>query len=187
MRGWTKVLLFLSSYAPMFMILYVRGLSPSAATLYGAQGIGVCSGTPLWFSILMIALTVLPFAFLYAVLRITSKAAGTEVSNVTATSRSEETLSYVVTYIIPFLTFEPSSPQDIVSIAILLLTLGSIYVNSSMLYINPTLSLLGYGVYRVDGLGSTTPAMLISKRGSELRNARIYVACITDNIFLEVK
>lgn len=186
MRRWVKVLLFLSSYAPMFAILYVRGLSPDTTVQQGVQSIAIPGRTPLWFSILMIVLIVVPFVFLCVVLRLVSRGTGKEVKNVTAKSRSEETLSYVVTYVIPFLAFRPSNPQDIISMAILLLTLGSIYVNSGLLYVNPTLSLLGYGVYRVDE-GSATSSVLISRSGSELRNAEIRVACISDNIFLEVK
>lgn len=62
---------------------------------------------------------------------------------------SHETLNYILTYLIAFLSLDINSPKTILSIIILLFIIGVIYINSNMLYVNPILQLLGYSIYEL--------------------------------------
>jgi hypothetical protein len=57
-------------------------------------------------------------------------------------ARDIDTMSYIAAYILPFLTFTLDSWKQILAIVFTFAIFGFLYVNSSMISINPTLNLL---------------------------------------------
>lgn len=120
-----KPLLFLSSYAPLFLMLIVRfwgnwWLFGACASL-GAAGIAGA------FWILAVRRKAEPE--IHAVKSV--RTAGPEAS------------TYLATYILPFLTTGTPSGQDITIFIMFFATLGVIHVRSSAIQVNPTLYLMG--------------------------------------------
>ena len=62
---------------------------------------------------------------------------------------SHETLNYILTYLIAFLSLNLENPKTILCVMILLFIIGIIYINSNLLYINPILQLLDYSIYEL--------------------------------------
>jgi hypothetical protein len=60
-------------------------------------------------------------------------------------------LAFLTTYIIPLITFNFDSLRYTVAFFLLLVIIGAIYVKTNMFYANPSLALLGYHIYKVDG------------------------------------
>ncbi|MDD4157709.1 MAG: hypothetical protein PHY08_14185 [Candidatus Cloacimonetes bacterium] len=58
-------------------------------------------------------------------------------------------MEYLVSYIIPFLSFDYSNFFDMVSLLILLFTICIIYINSDLLYVNINFSIRGYNLFKV--------------------------------------
>lgn len=77
-----------------------------------------------------------------------------------------EILSYIFTYILPFLGF-PSDKQLPISL-FLLIIIGILYIKSDMIGINPILSLCGFHILKVelekDGWKKTKDVILISHK-----------------------
>lgn len=65
-------------------------------------------------------------------------------------TRSGETMSYLVSYLLPFLGVDLSQLNDAISMTILLVVIGIIYVNSHLIYINPVLNLFGFNLFEVE-------------------------------------
>lgn len=130
-RLWVRCLLFVSSYAPLLWLLAWRGR--------GDQTV--------WIP--LVAVGVVAVAVLFAVLRVQRNAKGPRLEVHRWRPRDAEVLSYIATYLIPFLALDLSKTDDLVTLVMFLVVLGLVYVNSSMLYVNPVLSVLGYHVYEV--------------------------------------
>ena len=63
-------------------------------------------------------------------------------------NKNSESITYLFTYLIPFVFQDLSSFTNVVSIAVLLVVTFMIYVNSGMILINPTIS-IKYTLYQV--------------------------------------
>ncbi|HHR6130900.1 TPA: hypothetical protein ACS72K_002527 [Providencia alcalifaciens] len=63
-------------------------------------------------------------------------------------NKNNESISYLFTYIIPFVFQDLSIISNVIPIAILLIVTGLIYINSSMILINPTISIY-YTLYQI--------------------------------------
>lgn len=62
-----------------------------------------------------------------------------------------EHLTFLTTYIVPLVCFNFVDTRYQIVLLILLVVIGIIYVRTDLFYANPTLALLNYKIYRVDG------------------------------------
>lgn len=62
-----------------------------------------------------------------------------------------EHLTFLATYVVPLISFDFSSGRQLIVLALLLIAMGAIYVKTNLFYANPSLALLGFRIYRVDG------------------------------------
>lgn len=67
-------------------------------------------------------------------------------------NKNNESISYLFTYLLPFLFQDLSDPISVFSLTILLLVTFLIYSNSSMILINPTLA-IRYSLYSIEYVG----------------------------------
>jgi hypothetical protein len=78
-----------------------------------------------------------------------------------------EHLTFLSTYIIPLIAFDLSKIKYAFVLLILLIAIGAIYVKTDMFHANPSLALLGYHIYKVDGdfrTGSRQDIIIISRQ-----------------------
>lgn len=62
-----------------------------------------------------------------------------------------EHLTFLITYIVPLLTFDFSHIRSQIVFFFLLFAIGVIYIKTNLFYANPTLSILRFRVYKVNG------------------------------------
>lgn len=60
-----------------------------------------------------------------------------------------EYLTFLTTYIIPLICIDLSDLRYVIVLGILLIIIGSIFVQMDLYYGNPTLALMGYKLYKV--------------------------------------
>jgi hypothetical protein len=162
-----KVLLFLSSYAPLLVILAVRDSFRSWWASVGLSILALLAVLALWGYLLAVE----------SLEPITATVKGVVV-------RSGESMSYIVSYLLPFLDARLDEPRTALSLGILLSIIGIIYVNSNMLHINPILNLVGFHVYEVETTEGRT-AMLISRRTYVRPGEEIVLVTLGDYVWLE--
>lgn len=78
-----------------------------------------------------------------------------------------EHLTFLATYVVPLISFDFGSIRQIIVLSILLAVMGIIYVKTDLFYANPSLALLGYHIYEVDGNfknGKREGIVLITRR-----------------------
>ena len=151
--------LFLSSYSPALLILAVRSYDHSWLLFGVSLGIAIVSG--------------LGFLLFLRVARQGGPFLGT-VANVE--SQDAELAAYVATYLLPFVVVFGASVQDVLALALFLIFIGVLWVNSGLVYLNPLLAIVGYHVYvaeiRATGAGETgtLPRSFLVSRQRDLRS-----------------
>lgn len=161
-----RILLFLSSYAPlsgMLVLLFVN----KSLIVAGVALLMACTGV---FGVL-------------AYLRVVSRLESIPTKIVDCHSRGSEVMSYIVTYIIPFVAVAFSEWQQAVALGVFFIILGFLYVNSDMIHINPTLNFLGYRLYEVTVEGGSVYSLLA--RGRVEKGRILQLIPIGDEILLE--
>lgn len=163
-----RLLLFLSSYFPLAVIFFVllRNAKPLVAWSLLALGLIGLVGMVLYF---------------LAVRRLNPLRV--QISSISR--RDGEAMSYIVTYLLPFLAAPFGDFDQAVGLAVFFGVLAVLYVNSDMIHINPMLNLLGYHIYDVE-LENGEVRSLIAKRRIR-RGQQAAVVSAGSDVLLEVK
>jgi len=93
-----------------------------------------------------------------------SKALPVELTKVE--DQNYEHLTFLTTYIIPLICFNLTSTRYVISLFLLLIIIGIIYVKTDKFYANPTLAVLGFRLYKVSiisRIGTKDNIIVISK------------------------
>ena len=89
-----------------------------------------------------------------------------------------EHLTFLTTYIVPLVCFNFVDTRYQLVLIILLVVIGVIYIRTDLFYANPTLALLNYRIYRVDGKfkdGIRENIVLISRKTLEVNQRVDYI------------
>jgi len=94
-------------------------------------------------------------------------------------------LEYLITYIIPFTQIDLNL-YSCLSLIILFIFVWWLYINSNLIYVNPTLKFIGYNIYKVkDGISGREYILLTKKEkimiGEEIGGSNFY----SDDILLD--
>jgi len=95
-----------------------------------------------------------------------------------------EHLTFLTTYIIPFLRVKLEG-RDLLITILLLIIIGGIFVKTNLFYKNPSLALLGYKLYKVD-TETATNLVFISKENLKL-GEKVHQIHLSDNIYFVKK
>jgi hypothetical protein len=122
-----STLLFLSSYAPVFVLLALRAYERVCAVV-----------------VLSLTLLVLALFGTVAFLLVARMKSPQQMTVISVEQRDGDLAGYLVAYLLPFLGFPASDWRDVLAIALFITFVGIVYVNSRMIYVNPLLALFGY-------------------------------------------
>ncbi|MBS1815393.1 MAG: hypothetical protein JSS87_10995 [Acidobacteria bacterium] len=157
----------MSSYAPLLLITAVK---------YHAK-----------HPHLALTLTGLALVSVLALKLFLSSAAKLGSSSITVeqiSAKDTEGMSYIVTYLIPFLDLKLEEPASAIALFFLFAVVGILYVNSNMIYINPTINLLGYHLFEIETSSKKREALL-TKRGYIERGSVIQGISLGNLVVLE--
>ena len=93
-------------------------------------------------------------------------------------------MSYIVTYLLPFLAVKMSDKMDLASLGLLLFVVGVLYVNSNLIHTNPILSMMGYHLFEIEDSEKKT-STLICKRQYVRTGSQLNAISIGDYILVE--
>lgn len=183
LRKGAKFSLFVSSYLPLFALLISRQLLEN----YNFLNWGGINVSAIYLFISMFGLSVILIMisivgliglfFLLRNLKIDVKN-GYRVKVVELQNRNSEAISYISTYIVPFLFQRYSDFYELISICFLLLIIYQLYINSTLLLVNPLLG-VKYALYELkfdDKSGVSKSGMVITKNKylEESNSIKIY-------------
>ncbi len=150
--SWDKVQLYIVSLWLLFLLIIIITIDVPLCFAPECGFIGVVELLRLnVIPIISGALLLLGLLFYW---RFKYKIAGSKEIPFTVTKLENinfEHLTFLTTYIIPLICFDLSNTKYAFVLLVLLVFIGAIYVKTDMFYANPTLALLGYHIYKVDG------------------------------------
>lgn len=160
----TKPLMFVSSYAPLFVLLALRFDGATLRVVCGALAlVGVVAAV--W--ILRAQRGVTPDE--YEVRE--ARPAGTEAS------------AYLAGYLLPFLTVSQPSGSDLAAYVLFIVVAGVVHVRTGIIQVNPTLFCLGWTILAVtDGHG--VQRYLVT-RHRYVRGDTLQAVAMGDDVLLE--
>ncbi len=98
--------------------------------------------------------------------------------------RDENVVSYIASYLIPFVTFPLATPEQVLAILIFMGVLLVLYVNSNMIYINPMFNLLGWHLYEITIESDEMSHYLLARQAIKPQRT-LYFIEISNNFYLE--
>lgn len=93
-------------------------------------------------------------------------------------------MSYLFTYLLPFLDLDLTDGHYLASVIVFFLIIAVIYVRSNMIYINPVLTMAGYQIFRVETDYGNEVA-LITRRSHVPGNASVEAVRLGDHVLFE--
>ncbi len=162
-----RVLLFLSSYFPLALIFFVLYLKKNPIAAYSSLALGI-----------------LGVLGLVVYIRIVSRLGPVPINISSINRRDGESMSYIVTYVIPFLALPSDDHDKDIALMVFFVVLAIIYVNSQMIHINPMLNAMGFHLYDVAIEGGSN-SYLISRRRRIRRGTILNVISLTEDIYFE--
>ena len=168
-----RFLLFLSSYIPLFIILLLKNINN------------------LSLSLILILISVAPLFVIRRYISVPLKREANEPINVSRISyKGSEVLNYIVSYIIPFISFnsdiitkEGINVPNLLVFVILLLVICSLYMSSNLYYINPILTLF-YDVHSAENASGDILVLITEKTTTIPTNQNILSRKISANVYL---
>jgi hypothetical protein len=161
-----RVLLFGSSYSPLFLILAIQNRRHA------------------WAAGAFLTTSLLGAAGLLVFMRVSGRTSTRGVAVVHARQRDGDVAGYVVGYLLPFLDLDVGMIGDALSLGVLLLVVGVIYVHSNMIYVNPLLAASGLHLFEVDQEGGN-PVNVLTRRKHLRPGEVISVVSLGDYALLE--
>ena len=143
----TRLLLFVSSYFPLAAIFFV-----------------LLIGRHPWTAIIILSFGTVGVLGLAVYLRVVARFGAIRVTVKDFKSRDAESMSYIVSYVIPFLAIPFAGVEQGIALAIFFVVLAILYVNSNMIHINPMLNLGHYHIYEVTLDDETVHAFITKRR-----------------------
>lgn len=159
----TAILLFISAYAPLFLILAAKDFDftitykfKHTAPIYillGSSSVSIC-------------------LLFYTVKSI--KRGNMPVKIKSIKSRSVDLINYTIPYIVSFFGFDISKIEDVVSLAIFLSLMLLLTIKSKSVFLNPILLLAGYNLYDLEYEfdGKTNSTIVLSKH--DMRQGEVF-------------
>jgi hypothetical protein len=161
-----RFLLFLSSYFPLaliFFFLFFNHRPRLAASILSVGTLGLI-GMAIY-------------------LRYAQKIGAFKVKVAAVQRRDGDAMSYIVSYVIPFMSVPFSGWEQGVALSIFFVVLSILYVNSNMIHINPMLNLAGYHLYEVTLEDGGVHSLISNRRVA--RGQPLSVIKIGEDILLE--
>ncbi len=132
LRNQIKLILFLSSYTFLFIILMIQNYT-NLNLLYFLGALIIISNLILWI-----------------VIRRCKSLADTFIKIKNLENSNSLNTAYLVTYIIPFLNINFSKITDLISLLLLFVIVGFLYIKSDMIYVNPMLNIFHFNLLKAE-------------------------------------
>lgn len=181
LRLWFKMVLFFSSYTPLFLILLFRNFAQNGTNLLEDTADTKIS----WIIILFI---LFGNCLIYFYLR--KREIADNPRTITVTHKEDLNhlyIEYLMAYIIPFVAFDYANAWDIASIFVLLLVVCFLFINSDLLYVNVMVNLFGYDLFKINDTNENVFLLIKGRKEKLSLNQTIKINTISENFVIEAR
>jgi len=198
LRTGFKILLFFSAYTPLFVLLLLKLCSqisqwfqnlPSDNSIQPFLFLFPTEQVLILFLILM-AIIILPNIVLWLIIKDARKTNNSQSVKISQIKEMNHIyIGYLMSYIIPFLSFSFTDLFDIIAIILLLCLVCFIYINSNLLYVNVMLSIFRYNLFKITDF-EDNEYRVMTKNKNLVREDELRIAPISDSsekFYLEIE
>lgn len=154
-RTLVQWMLFISSYAPLYIALLIQNYSAIWIETSGKVArhtqaifaIGKVALKPASLTFFTVMLVLIAFSILFVILLVFHKPAAHSIIVSDIEPSRDTIISYIVTYILPLISLDINSAGSVGSNIFMFLLIGVLYVRLDLIYLNPILALFGYVPY----------------------------------------
>ncbi|MCU4750954.1 hypothetical protein OB919_02975 [Halobacteria archaeon AArc-curdl1] len=184
--SWAKVVLFLSSYSPLYVIVALRAHNAEHSILgYQLEPVSLGLVELSYLSIGSLILTIASVAFLAVMIRMNRTRQGQLSEIEHYRNRSDMFTEYLLVYIFPFIVFEFSDMFDVAAFLVLFVTVAAIVIRSNRLFVNPVLIAFRYRVYEVET--EHDRRILLTKEPLDGNNITVNTARISNDVYITTR
>ncbi|AQN32283.1 MULTISPECIES: hypothetical protein [Mammaliicoccus] len=137
-----KISLFISSFAPLYVMLIIQEID--SAFKYNSLSKLPLSIYIYWF--ILITLIIISVISIYIIFK--DKGNKTIEIDTNLEKQGDNIISYIMTYLVPLLSIDPNDYVNLLQNAFLFTIIGTIYIQQNLLFLNPIFSLLNYKFYK---------------------------------------
>ena len=149
MKLWVELLIFLSSYYPLFLILFIRDVGPNT--------VGISLGLPewdlhvSWWAISgLISSSLATLATGYIMRQLFTRSEGSDEVRLTDVKLVRgDMINYTLPFLIGLFAFDYKSWQSILSLVVFLVFMFAFTRNEKIVLLNPMFLLLGMRLYEI--------------------------------------
>jgi hypothetical protein len=150
-QGIIRYILFLLAYLPIYIIAALKTIDSSTTDKNGCllnyQQIMFNNLIPISLVLLSVLLTL--YFIIYS--RLTLNPKGNPLFKIkTIKPQHKEYITYLGTYILPFVALETKTFLDMIAVTFMFLTIGFIFSKTTLIYTNPTLAFFGYDIFEIE-------------------------------------
>lgn len=152
-----KVLLFIISYIPLYIIVYFNEVAQKYVTLKSSKisfsekmvrAFFSTDNNRIFCVVLLILIVVPVILFMFILFYKLRKDVGSDEIPSRVKYTNDTIVSYLMTYVIPFTSIGLNkNPVSILSSSLLFLTVLILFVRLNVVYLNPPLILMGFNIY----------------------------------------
>lgn len=151
-----KILFYLSSFIPLYFLLFIQNIQirDEKGNFLSLKEIinhffhTSTSVSFFWIGLAILSILSLFGVFLFFLVYTKTKGRIGKIKN-TEFIR-EDTLGYIVTYIVPLITMDIHSGRSLLINFILFVIIGTFYVRNDQLFMNPLYNVCGYNVFSAE-------------------------------------
>lgn len=146
-----RYLLFLIAYIPIYIIAAIKTIDSRAIDALGQsmsfKEIALNNRMPI--SLVAFSIVLILYFKIYSWLALKPK--GNPIFTIKKIKpQDKEYVTYLGTYLLPFVALETKTALDIIAVAFMFLTIGYIFSKTNLIYTNPTLAFFGYDIFEIE-------------------------------------
>lgn len=150
-QGIIRYILFLLAYVPIYIIAALKTIDPTITDSCGValtcKQIAINNLIPI--SLILISLLLITYFKIYS--KLTLRPKGNPLFTIrTIKPQHKEYITYLGTYILPFVALETKTVFDMAAVTFMFLTIGFIFSKTTFIYTNPTLAFFGYDIFEIE-------------------------------------
>jgi len=169
--------MFISAYSPLFLIFAVRDFDFDRTHWLKHPFI------IFW----LLAITAVAIIALFIILRRIENG-GMSIKVTSVKNRSVDLFNYSILYVICFFAIDLSRPGDLISMGIFLVLMLWLTISTKSIFLNPILSMGGYGLYDLDyEFDGKSFSTVVLSRFELKENNNYYIRSISRFLYLIIK
>ena len=150
-QGIIRYILFLLAYVPIYFIAALKTIDTTTIDKCGVlltfRQIALNNIIPI--SLVLISFLLIVYFKVYS--RLTLKPKGNPLFTIKSIkSQHKEYITYLGTYILPFVALETKTVFDMAAVTFMFLNMGFIFSKTTLIYTNPTLAFFGYDIFEIE-------------------------------------